>query len=339
MPSNTAAALRFDDLVRGLRFAARGLRRAPVFTLVATASLAVPFSLTSSTVSIVNAYLIRSLPYPNAQRLYHVRYAPPGPWEPSGMTGLDWTTVEDVVEFPVASSGESFYLTERGSTLALRGLRVTQGFVEGLGVSVVVGRRLMAQDFVPGAEPVVLIGHALWRDRFGSDPDAIGRIVRSEPESRPGRPETFRIVGVLSPGFYYGRDSRTSLDLLLPSTAPVRAYMVRLRQGVPPAAAERRLTEAAREDRRRARGVPSSGLPEMFGRRTTTSTREISIRRERLMGDTARSTSGRARRPRSWRSASNRRRPTSIPRPSSTRLVWSRATTIRSQQRGSSRSC
>jgi putative ABC transport system permease protein len=246
MPSNTAAALRFDDLVRGLRFAARGLRRAPVFTLVATASLAVAFALTSSTVSIVNAYLIRSLPYPNAQRLYHVRYAPPGPWEPSGMTGLDWTTVADVVEFPVASSGESFYLTERGSTLALRGLRVTQGFVEGLGVSVVVGRRLMAQDFVPGAEPVVLIGHALWRDRFGSDPDAIGRIVRSEPESRPGRPETFRIVGVLSPGFYYGRDSRTSLDLLLPSTAPVRAYMVRLRQGVPPAAAERRLTEAAR---------------------------------------------------------------------------------------------
>ena len=99
-----------DALARDLRFAARGLRRTPVFTLVAIVSLALGLALTTSTVSVVNAYLIRSLPYPEADRLYHVRYAPPGPWEPSGMTGLDWTSVEDVVEFPIAASGESFYL-------------------------------------------------------------------------------------------------------------------------------------------------------------------------------------------------------------------------------------
>jgi putative ABC transport system permease protein len=235
-----------DALVRDLRFAVRGLRRTPVFTLVSTSSLALGLALTTSTVSVVNAYLIRSLPYPEADRLYHVRYAPPGPWEPNGMTGLDWTAVEDVVEFPIASSGESFYLTEGGYTLALRGLRVTRGFVDGLGVSVAAGRRFNGQDFVAGSEPVALIGHALWRDRFGSDPAAIGRLIRSEAESRPGKPETFRIVGVLAPGFYYGRDSRTSVDLLIPHTSPVRAYMVRLHDGVPPAAAERRLTDAAR---------------------------------------------------------------------------------------------
>ena len=235
-----------DGLLRDFRFAARGLGRTPVFTLVAIVSLALGLALTTTTVSVVNAYLIRSLPYSEADRLYHVMYAPPGPWEPHGMTGLDWTSVEDVVEFPIAASGDSFYVSEGGRTLSLRGLRVTRGFVDGLGVSVAAGRRLAAQDFVAGSEPVALIGHSLWRDRFGADPDAIGRLIRSEPESRPGTPETFRIVGVLAPGFYFGRDSRAGVELLVPHTSPIRVYMVRLREGIPPAAAERRLTEAAR---------------------------------------------------------------------------------------------
>ena len=61
-----------DALGRDVRFAARGLRRTPLFTLVATLSLALGLALTTSTVSIVNAYLIRSLPYPESDRLYHV---------------------------------------------------------------------------------------------------------------------------------------------------------------------------------------------------------------------------------------------------------------------------
>jgi len=234
-----------DALVRDVRFAVRGLRRTPVFTIVATLSLALGLSLTTSTVSIVNAYLIRSLPYAESDRLYHVRYAPPGPWEPTGMTALDWSSVADVVEFPISASSESFYVGEGGYAQALRGLRVTSGFVEGLGVGVAAGRGLVAHDFAAGSEPIALIGHALWRDRFGSDPGAIGRLIRAETESRPGTAETFRIVGVLAPGFYFGRD-RTGIDLLVPHPAPIRTYMVRLREGVPPAAAERRLTDAAR---------------------------------------------------------------------------------------------
>jgi len=235
-----------DALVRDFRFAARGLRRTPVYTVVVIGSLALGLALTTVMVSVVNAYLIRSLPYPAADRLYHVRYAPPGPWEPRGMTGLDWTSVEDVIEFPIASLGESFYLADGRYTVALRGLRVTRGFADGLGVSVAVGRRLLGEDFLPGSERVALIGHSLWRDRFGSDPGAIGRAIRVEAESRPGSPESFRIVGVIAPGFYYGRDSRTAVEILVPNTDPVRTYMVRLRAEVPPAIAARRLTEAAR---------------------------------------------------------------------------------------------
>lgn len=236
-----------DALVRDVRFAARGLRRTPVFTLVAISSLAVGFALATTIVSVVNGYLIRSVPYPAADRLYHVRYAPPGPWEPRGMSGLDWTSARDVVEFPIASAGESFYLTGQGPAIVLRGLRATRGFVEGLGVSAVEGRRFTEHDFVEASERVALLGHSMWRDRFESDPAAIGGLIRVEAESRAGALETFRIVGILPPAFYFGPASRTGVDLLVPQTSPVRAYMVRLRPGVPPEAAEQRLTEVARQ--------------------------------------------------------------------------------------------
>ena len=238
--------LSLAGMIRDVQQAARGLRRTPAFTIAAIASLALGLALAATTVSVVNAYLLRSLPYPDAERIYHVRYAPPGPWEPRGMTALDWPSVSDVVEFPIASAGESFHVTEGGLSSALRGLRVTRGFVEGLGVRVVSGRALTAQDFVAGSEPVALIGYAMWRERFGSDPGVVGRVIRAEADSRPGAPESFRIAGVVEPGFYYGRDSRTSVDLLVPQSAPVRAYMVKLRSGVLPAIAERRITEAAR---------------------------------------------------------------------------------------------
>ena len=236
-----------DASVRDVRFAARGLLRTPGFTLAATLSLALGLALTATLVAVVNAYLIRTLPYAAVERLYHLRYAPPGPWEPSGMTGLDWSSVQDVVEYPIAASGETFFVREIGATVALRGLRAPRSFVQGLGVSVVAGRGFLPEDFVPGAEPVALLGHAVWRDRFGSDPAAIGRVIGSVTESRPDAPVALRIVGVIAPGFYYGRDRRAGVvELMLPHAAPVRTYMVRLREGVPPVAAEQRLTEAAR---------------------------------------------------------------------------------------------
>jgi putative ABC transport system permease protein len=242
-----------DAFARDIRFAARALRRTPGFTVVTILSLALGLAFAASTAAVVNAYLIRSLPYPAADRLFHVRYAPPGPWEPRGMSALDWQSVDDVVEFAVASAGETFYLTGGGYAQPARGLRASPGFLEGLGVRAVVGRSLTRNDFSAAGEPVVLIGHSLWRDRFGSDPGIVGRILHAETESQTGPAESWRIVGVLPPDFYYGRDSRDKVDILVPLPARVRTYMVRLRPGIPVAAAERRITEAARS--------VASGLP------------------------------------------------------------------------------
>jgi putative ABC transport system permease protein len=235
-----------DTFLRDVRWSLRALRKTPSFTIVTVASLTIGLALTASTVAIINAYLIRGLPYGASDRLFHVMYAPPGPWEPAGMSGLDWKSVDDVVEYPIAASGEELTLGEGGARMSVRGFRARRGFVEGLGVRVTRGRPLGEDDFVAKSERVALIGHALWRDRFGSDAGILGRLIRAEADTRSGQSETFRIVGVLSPGFYFGRDSRATVDLLIPDAAPARVYMVRLHRRIPPEAAERRITEAAR---------------------------------------------------------------------------------------------
>src|SRR5262245_60147398 len=89
------------DFLTDLRFAVRALRRTPMFTLIVVVSLGCGLALTTTTLAIINAYLIRSLPYPDAKRLYHLRYAPPGPYEPRGMTAIDWEALRDVVDATV----------------------------------------------------------------------------------------------------------------------------------------------------------------------------------------------------------------------------------------------
>jgi predicted permease len=237
---------RVEALARDLRHGARALRRAPAFTTLAVGSLALGLALVTATAAVVDAYSLSALPYPEADRLYRVRYAPPGPWEPGGLSAFDWTSVDDVVEFAITAASDTFYLTDGEYRQSARALRVSGGFLHGLGVRAVMGRSLADADFRAGSDRVAVIGHGLWRDRYGSDPGVLGRSLRVEVETM-GTSETYRIVGVLPPRFYFGRDSRDVVDVLAPLAAPARTYMVRLRSGVPAAHAERRLTEAVRK--------------------------------------------------------------------------------------------
>ena len=214
-----------------LKFAFRQLLKNPGFTAVAVLTLALGLALTASTLAIVNAYLLRSLPYPTAERIYHLRYAPVGPWEPRGMTGIDWKSLEDVVADSITSSGVTFYLRDAGSRKRARGLQVSPGFLRGLGVQAMIGRTFAEEEFAAGAESVAVISHELWRERFGSDPQVIGRPLRVTREDE--RAETLRIVGVLPPGFWFGRDSSAKVDVMTPLRTRMRSYMVRLREGVP----------------------------------------------------------------------------------------------------------
>lgn len=235
----------FDDLLSDARYALRGLRRTPGYALAAVTSLGGGIALVTITLAVVNAYLIRTLPYPNADRLYHVVYSEPGQPEPSGLSGLDWTALRDIVEVADYSAPTRFYLTEDGYTVEEQGLSLAPGSLDILGVAVTAGRRFEPDDFLTGAEPVALIGQRLWRERFGGDPAAIGRLLRASTSNQSRLPDALRIVGVLPPEFRYARRYELGpMEIVVPLRTALRTYMVLLREGIPPALAEQRLTTA-----------------------------------------------------------------------------------------------
>ncbi|MES2697517.1 MAG: ABC transporter permease [Verrucomicrobiota bacterium] len=235
------------DFGRELRSAVRALRRAPAFSVVVVVSLGCGLALATITLAIANAYLLRAFPYADGDRLFHVRYAPPGPYEPRGMSRIDWTALGDVIDANVTSAGDAFFLGEMSAARLVRATRASPGFMAGLGVRPILGQVFAEADYQPGGPEVALIGHAVWQSRFNSDPAIVGREFQATPENQAGGAVMVRVVGVLPPGFWFGRNSSSPIEMLLPLRVPVRTYMVRLREGVPVAYAEQRLTAAARQ--------------------------------------------------------------------------------------------
>jgi hypothetical protein len=87
-----------QDLISDLRIAARSLRRNPGLTATATISLVLGVVFTASTLSVMNSYVIRAMPFPKSERLYRSLYDSPGQPEPSGLERVDWKSLTDVVE-------------------------------------------------------------------------------------------------------------------------------------------------------------------------------------------------------------------------------------------------
>jgi putative ABC transport system permease protein len=187
---------------------------------------------------VVDAYLFSNLPYPAADRLYSVRYSQPGQDRPQGMEPLDWTSLDDIIEHPIAWDLDAFYLLGGENAEMVPGAWVTPGFVEGLGIPV-IGRGFDASAFRAGSSNVALISHRLWQTRFGGDPSAIGRTFTAYVSDRPEEAERFTIIGVLPQDLWH---FNPYTDILTPLRAPTYPYMVRLRPGVTPERAAARIT-------------------------------------------------------------------------------------------------
>ncbi len=228
---------------QALKHAARGLGRTPGFAVLAIGTLAVGIALNAIIFALANAYFLNSLPYPEARRLYELRYTSPDQRFARGFENLDWRPLADIVEHFIAWDLDAFYLLGGERPESLTGAWVTPGFVEGLGIRVERGRSLEAADFQAGAPQVVLISHAVWQEQFGGDPQVLGRRFRAYVSDRPDEAEAFTVVGVLPSSFWH---LNRHTAVLAPLRAPSHPYMVRLREGVPPAEAERRIAEVIR---------------------------------------------------------------------------------------------
>ena len=232
--------------LKDLRITVRTLARARGFTAASIITLGLGIALAAFGVAVVNAYLVRSLPFPAADRLYSVSYAPPGENPPPGLAELPWAKLSDVVEHPIAWDLDVFYLTGGDQTEAAPGAWVTPGFMAGLGIRVGLGRAFGAADFEPGAPQVALISDDLWRSRFGGDASVIGRRIAAYVSDRPRDPDIFTVVGVLPADFWH---LNRYTQVLTPLRAQTYPYFVRLREGVPVASAEQRITALVRGSR------------------------------------------------------------------------------------------
>jgi predicted permease len=226
-------------MLTAFRLAIRSLLAVKGFAVTVVVTLGLGLTLCTTALVVLNAYLLNDLPYPDADRLYWIRYGAPGQEAPRDMEKLDWASVSDVIEHPVAWDLDVFYMLGGENVESIPGAWVTPGFVRGLGIQPAIGRGFEADAFAPGSPNVALISHRLWISRFGSDPHIVGRTFAAYVSDRPEEAEQFTIIGVMPRAFWH---INSYTDVLTPLRAQTHPYMARLREGVSPRDAGSRIT-------------------------------------------------------------------------------------------------
>lgn len=188
-----------QTLLQDLRYGARMLRKQPGFTLIAIATLALGIGANTAIFSVVNAVLLRPLPFKEAERLVLIRETklPQFPeFAVSPANFLDWQKQNTVFERLVASRRGALNLTGTGDPERLRVMNVTEGFVAMLGIQPQLGRGFLPEENQPGNSNVVLLSHGLWMRRFGSDPNIINQTISLDGQSHT-------VVGVMPATFHF----------------------------------------------------------------------------------------------------------------------------------------
>ena len=194
-----AAGVHFlETLLQDLRYAFRMLRKSSGFTTVAVLTLALGIGANTAIFSIVNAVLLRSLPYRDPDRLVRVFFNEPG----VGLRDVRFSkpelddlqtragVFEDVT--PILEGSED--LTGAGQPERVEAVNASFSYFSMLGVTPQIGRLFGPQDFVPGFAPEVVISDGLWRRAYGADPHVLGRTVWIDNDP-------YTIIGVLPRGF------------------------------------------------------------------------------------------------------------------------------------------
>jgi predicted permease len=190
-----ARAELFTELRQDLAYAARTLRRAPSFTIVAVASLALGIGATSAIFSVVHGVLLESLPYAAAARLYEVRSLYPDGTEYS-LSAPDFMSIREgnrVFERVESYSGGTFTLLGDGEPREVRGASVSDGLFDLLGMRMAIGRGFTREEHEPGRGGVAVLDHGFWQRELGGERSVLGRnmIVGGQP---------YTVIGVLTPG-------------------------------------------------------------------------------------------------------------------------------------------
>lgn len=188
-----------DTLLRDLRFALRSLRRSPSFALVVIVTIAIAIGATTTMMTVVNAAIVRPLPFPDADRLVFARGFVGREQATRGLSyleAMDWRAMNRAFDELAAYDETSLNINDVGGEPLRAGAEiVSANFFHVLGVGAARGRTFLAEeDRTSDAYPVAVISHALWQSRFGGIEPIIDRSITVN-----GRP--FTIVGIMPPGF------------------------------------------------------------------------------------------------------------------------------------------
>jgi predicted permease len=190
-----------EQTMQDLRHAVRGLRKAPGFALVAIATFALGIGANTAMFSVINAVMLRPLPFPAPAQLVDVAELdlrpgqPRGPGSASWPNFFDWRARARSFAHLSAYHDTAFTLAAGGRALHIAGAVVSSELFTTLGVQPVLGRGFRVEEERAGAD-VVVLSDELWRSEFGAAPTAIGSVV-----SINARP--FTIVGVMPAGFHF----------------------------------------------------------------------------------------------------------------------------------------
>ncbi|MGO8732434.1 MAG: ABC transporter permease [Terriglobia bacterium] len=200
-----------ENLLQDLRYGLRAMLRNPGFTIVALLTLALGIGVNTAIFSVVNAVLIRPLPYRDPSRLVYISEFWPRERPVRSVPTPDfanWSEHDRLFDGLAAYGGDEVNLTSAGEPERLLGAEVTWDFFPLLGVQPSLGRGFLREEDQPGGRQVVLLSHELWQRRFGSDPSVVGSSVMLD-----GAPHT--IVGVIPAGFRFP-DDEFKAELFLP---------------------------------------------------------------------------------------------------------------------------
>src|SRR5215510_37865 len=250
-----------SDLWQDLSFGARMLLKRPGFAAVAVVTLALGIGANTTMFSVVNAVLLRPLPFPEPDRL--TLLTPEGVGNFAAPDFRDVATQNRSFERVGAYSDATFNLAGGSEPERVNGARVSAGLLTTLGVRLLYGRGLTEEEEREGAARVVLLGHSLWQRQFGADPGVVGRVVRLDEQS-------YTVIGVLPPGLNFPQDKELFVPLTL-TAFDLNNYqgfflklIARMKSGVPRLQADAELATIIKPGNRgpRYRSVRALGLHE-----------------------------------------------------------------------------
>ncbi len=192
-----------ETMLQDVKYGLRQLRQHPSFSIVAVLTLALGIGVSTALFSVIDAALLRPLPYPHPEELVTLdveeanQSGKPFRYAPSMADTRTWRTLTTIISHAGMGRVSGFVplIVETGTPRRLTVAEASEDFLETYGVIPILGRGIQLDDTREGAPAVALLGHAYWQREFGGDPHVLGRDIRIQNRA-------VTIVGVVPAGFY-----------------------------------------------------------------------------------------------------------------------------------------